>query len=90
MIGMDMRFQRGDELKTEFLDQRAVAAHLFEYRIDQDGISAFGQKIGIGGRRRIEHLAENEHGDLPHFCFGIDEARYYIGTMPENDTADGS
>ena len=35
------------------------------------GIATFGQQIGVGGRRRIEHLAENQHGLLLHLSLEI-------------------
>ena len=65
MIGVDMGFERGDELEAQFVDQRRVAPHLLEDRIDQDRFAAFaaGEQIGIGRGLRIEQLPEDEsHG----------------------------
>ena len=42
VVGMDVRFQRASEAKAKLLDQRAVAAHLLEHRVDQDRLARGG------------------------------------------------
>ena len=56
MVGMDMGFERIDQVEAQFVDQRRVAPDLLEHRIDNDRRPAFavGQEIGVGRRRRVE------------------------------------
>ena len=60
---MDMGLERIGEAQAQLLDQRRVAAHLLEYRIDDDRrtAAAIGEQIGVGGGRRIEQLPEDQH-----------------------------
>jgi hypothetical protein len=44
VIGVNMRFQRVDEFEAEFLEKRALAPHLLENRIDQDGLAIFAAR----------------------------------------------
>src|SRR6266704_4205464 len=62
VIGVHMRFQRVGKIEAKLLDERAVAPHLLENRIDQDGLATFAarQEIGVSGRLRVEQLPENE------------------------------
>jgi hypothetical protein len=63
VVGMDVRLQRPQQLEPELADQGGVAPHLLEHRIDQHRLlrDAVTQEIGVGRRRRIEELAEDEH-----------------------------
>ena len=45
VIGMDMGFERRDELEAQLVDQRRVAPHLLEHRVDQH------RRAGWRGRR---------------------------------------
>ncbi len=65
VVGMDMGFERIGEAQSKLLDQRRVAAHLLEYRIDDHGCTAapVGEQIGVGGGRRIEQLPEDQHDE---------------------------
>src|SRR3954463_1442155 len=67
MIGMDMRLDRPNELQAELGDEGCVAAHLFEHRVDQHCLARgpTPQQIGVGRRRRIEELSEDEHALSP-------------------------
>jgi len=40
MIGMDMGFQRIKQFEAQFVDQRGIAANLFEYRVDDHRAAA--------------------------------------------------
>ena len=65
MVGMDMGFQRVEELQAQFLDQGRVAPYLLEDSVDEHGLTAFaaGQQIGVGRGLRVEQLPEDEsHG----------------------------
>ena len=65
MIGVDMGFQRRDELEAQFVDQRRVAPHLLETgSIRIASRVRRTEQIGIGRGLRIEQLAEDERG--PH------------------------
>ena len=63
MVGMDMGFERIEQFQPQLVDQRRVAPHLLEHRIDDDRLAAFriGQQIGVGRGGRIEQLAEDQH-----------------------------
>jgi hypothetical protein len=63
VIGVDMGFQRGDEVEAEFGDERRVAPHLLENRVDQHrgAALAVAQQIGVGRGLRIEQLAKDQH-----------------------------
>src|SRR5271155_152561 len=67
MIGMDVRFKGIGEAQAELFDQRRVASHLLDHRIEDDRRSAgaIGEQVGIGGGRRIEQLPENQHREAP-------------------------
>ena len=67
MVGMDMGLQRIGEAQAELFDQRRVAAHLLEYRVDDDrrSAAAIGKEVGVGRGRRIEQLPENQHREPP-------------------------
>src|SRR5881392_417999 len=60
MVGVDMGFQDVDEAQAELFDQRRVAAHLLEHRVDDDrrSATAVGEQVGVGRGRRIEQLPE--------------------------------
>jgi len=63
VVGMDVRLERPQQCKIQLGDQRRVAPHLLEHRIDQHRFLArrAAQQIGVGRRGRIEQLAEDEH-----------------------------
>ena len=63
MIGMHVRIERPYQVQLQLMHQRGVAAHLLENRIDQDRFAArtVAQQIRIGGRLRVEQLAEDQH-----------------------------
>ena len=63
VIGVHVRFERGNERELELAQQRSVATRLFEYRIDENGLAAarIAEQIGVGRGLRIEQLAEDQH-----------------------------
>jgi hypothetical protein len=63
MVGVDVGVQRGQQAQAEFAQQRSVAAHVLEHRVDEHGLAGIGvaEQVGVGRRRRIEELAEDEH-----------------------------
>ena len=67
MIGMHVSFEGEGEPQPELFDQRRVATHLLEHRIDDDRRSriAICEEVGICGGRRIEQLPENQHREPP-------------------------
>ena len=67
MICMDVRFERVEQLEAQFVDQCRVAPDLFEHRVDdyRGAAAAIGKDVGVGGRRRIEQLPEDQHFKPP-------------------------
>ena len=50
MVGVHMGFERGGECQAEFAQQRDVALHMLEHRVDQHSLAAggVGQQVGVG------------------------------------------
>ena len=50
VIGVDVSVDGVKQMQSKLFDQGAIPAHLFEYRIDQHGLSrrAIGKKIRVG------------------------------------------
>jgi hypothetical protein len=68
MIGVDMGLDRPAQREPQLVDERRVAAHLLEHRIDDHRVAgvAVGEKIGIGRGLRVEHLPEDQHPSIIH------------------------
>ena len=67
MVGMDMGFERVDELQAELGDQRRVAPDLLEHRVDDDRgpARAVAEQIGVGRGWRVEELPKHQHRPTP-------------------------
>ena len=67
MVGVNMGFERRDQIEAEFAEQRRIPPHLLEHRIDQHRRTArpVAEQIGIGRGLRIEKLSKNQHHALP-------------------------
>ena len=50
MVGMHMGLERGHEFQAQFAQERAVASHMLEHRVNQDRLAALGvaQQVGVG------------------------------------------
>jgi hypothetical protein len=66
VVGVDVGVERGAQAQAQFLQQRQVARDLFVDWVDQQRLAAVAvaQQIGVGGRGRIEQLAEDDHCSL--------------------------
>lgn len=53
-------FQRGQQRQAQFAQQRLIAPHLLEHRVDQQRLAtgAVGQQVGVGRGDGVEQLAE--------------------------------
>ena len=65
MVGVHMGIERGDQAQTEFAQQGGVAPHMLENGIDEHRLTGLGvaEQVGVRRGRRVEELAEDEHGD---------------------------
>ncbi len=70
MVGVAVGVQRGDEREVQLAEQRVVARVLLEHRVDDHRLAGVrvAQKVGVGRRRGVEQLTEDEvgkHGGAP-------------------------